>query len=586
MVRMGPRLLVLAVGVSLCLTSIPRIAVAATLGSLSAGDNYTCALDDGGAVSCWGHMPAEIAAMPPGPFTSIAAGQYHACGIRPAGSIECWGNPIVEALDPPDGQFLEVSVGAYHSCAVRTDQQLVCWAPPQYASILNPPAGAFHGLSSGGNMACALDIEDAIECWGDLVPNGPPAGAFRSVDVGLGAACALREDSSVVCWGLRTPHFYGAYTAVSSGTNADCALRTDGDIDCVASYGGPPAQITGPFDQISVGTSHVCARYVTGSLECWGATDNPTFGVQPAITSPIPPTAWLGAPYVHTLATSAVIPRVGYSVSEGVLPEGLSLSADGQISGTPTALDSGDVTVMASNAIAPTAEQTFAMDVQVDSGNPVVSNVTTLPLTGSRISNGWIQVHVAWTGSDAESGVGRYELEREDNAGPWKRLGSFIQGQAMDLWLAPWHTYDVRIRAVDKVGNIGPWAASGPLRIVPYQDSNSSVVYSGTWSTATSDAYFGGSMRSSFTANASASLDFTGQWFTWVGAVGPTRGSARVYVDGSLRATISLYAASGLPRKLLYSQSWPISGQHTVKVVVVYGSGNSQADLDAFLAGM
>ena len=64
-----------------------------------------------------------------------------------------------------------------------------------------------------------------------------------------------------------------------------------------------------------------------------------------------------------------------------------------------------------------------------------------------------------------------------------------------------------------------------------------------------------------------------------VGSCGSTRGSARVYLDGALSATISERCGSGTGR-VLYTHRWTAAGAHTLKVVV---AGAKRVDVDGFI---
>lgn len=78
--------------------------------------------------------------------------------------------------------------------------------------------------------------------------------------------------------------------------------------------------------------------------------------VPPAITGPAPPSGTVGSPYTFTY--SAANGPVTYAVTSGRLPDGLGLSADGVLSGTPTAGGSSTFTVTISRPSGVTASRT------------------------------------------------------------------------------------------------------------------------------------------------------------------------------------------------------------------------------------
>jgi hypothetical protein len=63
---------------------------------------------------------------------------------------------------------------------------------------------------------------------------------------------------------------------------------------------------------------------------------------------------------------------------------------------------------------------------------------------------------------------------------------------------------------------------------------------------------------------------------------GPTRGIARIYVDGALAATVDLGAPATTYRSVVWAQTWAKSATRKLKVVVVGTPGRARIDIDAF----
>ena len=76
---------------------------------------------------------------------------------------------------------------------------------------------------------------------------------------------------------------------------------------------------------------------------------------------------------------------------------------------------------------------------------------------------------------------------------------------------------------------------------------------------------------------------FTGRAFGIVSPKGPSRGSARLYVDGAYVSTIDLHRSSWTPRIIVAARSWSSSGTHSVRLVSLGTRGHSRIDVDAFL---
>jgi hypothetical protein len=62
---------------------------------------------------------------------------------------------------------------------------------------------------------------------------------------------------------------------------------------------------------------------------------------------------------------------------------------------------------------------------------------------------------------------------------------------------------------------------------------------------------------------------------TWIGPLGPTRGKARVLVDGVVVRTVDLDRSSFLARRDLFSAGWSRAGAHTLTIEVV-GAANGK----------
>ncbi len=117
-----------------------------------------------------------------------------------------------------------------------------------------------------------------------------------------------------------------------------------------------------------------------------------TVGQVPAITSNAPTaTGTVGTSYSFSCTASGV-PTPTFSVASGALPVGLSLSAAGEISGTPTSAGTFTGTITATNAAGTSAAQSFSIIIakasasvtlgslsQTFNGSPRAATATTSP---------------------------------------------------------------------------------------------------------------------------------------------------------------------------------------------------------------
>ncbi len=132
---------------------------------LAAGGHFTCALRDGGDVTCWGdNTYGELGTAAatstrthfvlPG-AVDIAAGGAHACALRADGRVLCWGynesgqvgsrgrdqcREMLGCVLAPrliDGleDVAEIALGSSFSCARRRDGAVLCWGLNDYGQL-------------------------------------------------------------------------------------------------------------------------------------------------------------------------------------------------------------------------------------------------------------------------------------------------------------------------------------------------------------------------------------------------------------------------------------------------------------------
>jgi beta-N-acetylhexosaminidase len=217
---------------------------------------------------------------------------------------------------------------------------------------------------------------------------------------------------------------------------------------------------------------------------------------------------------------------------------------------------------------------------------------TTAPTTRARASRPYARstrgstttpLRTSWSAS-APCGISAYTLERRINGGTWAVQG-LSSGIATSIAqsLAFGSTYRYVAKAGDGAGNTSGWRYGPTFEPLLSQQSSSSIAYGGTWHTVANGYASGGSLAYSTVAGARATFRFTGQAVSWVAYRGPTRGSAKVYVDGVYRATVNLYSSTYLARQVMYATSWTANGSHSITIVNLGTAGHSRVDVDAFV---
>jgi hypothetical protein len=195
-----------------------------------------------------------------------------------------------------------------------------------------------------------------------------------------------------------------------------------------------------------------------------------------------------------------------------------------------------------------------------------------------------IPVALSWSGSDRGWGIARYKLQRSTDGGTWQTVSlPTPKTTSIVQWLTRGHRYQFRVRAVDKYGNVGYWDYGPTFKPKLVGDGGAAITYRGPWTATLDPTAIGGNLHHSDATGASAKLSFTGRDIAWVAEKGPGLGRARVYIDGSLRATVDLEAASEAPAKVVFRRHWSSAGSHTIKVVVEGTAGRPTVTVDAFV---
>ena len=89
-------------------------------------------------------------------------------------------------------------------------------------------------------------------------------------------------------------------------------------------------------------------------------------------------------------------------------------------------------------------------------------------------------------------------------------------------------------------------------------------------------------MRYATSRGATATLSFTGSRVSWFGPVGPTRGRARISIDGHVVKTVDLHRSNFDARAALFSRSWKHAGSHTLTIEVLGSKGHPMVAIDGF----
>ena len=219
--------------------------------------------------------------------------------------------------------------------------------------------------------------------------------------------------------------------------------------------------------------------------------------------------------------------------------------------------------------------------IVVTNDNPTAFTPVTITYPRSGLGTSTVQARISWAAAtDPSSPIGGYEIQASVDGGPWgptTGLGPTARGIAPIQSIG--HTYQYQLRAHDTVGNWSPWVVGPAVRSSLVQNVSSAVGYVGRWGRLSYAGASGGSVSYATAAGASARTAFVGRAVAVVGAVGPTRGSARVYIDGVYRGLVSFRSSRNQSRRVVFTTALSLR-THSILLRLV---GNGRVDLDAFV---
>jgi Regulator of chromosome condensation (RCC1) repeat len=193
--------------------------------SISAAFEYTCAIDDLGGGWCWGKnsqgqfgdgttdnsiTPVQVL-LASGSFISISAGDRFTCGVDNSGDGWCWGQNDFGNLGDNTNDDSLIPVPVSMPLGIK------------FSSIV---------VSTGG-FTCAIDESNNGWCWGDgalgVLGNGevtdyqipvemvmPENTRFSKIFLGETHGCAISELGKPFCWGSNNSRKLGNGTLLNS----------------------------------------------------------------------------------------------------------------------------------------------------------------------------------------------------------------------------------------------------------------------------------------------------------------------------------------------------------------------------------
>jgi len=101
------------------------------------------------------------------------------------------------------------------------------------------------------------------------------------------------------------------------------------------------------------------------------------------------------------------------------------------------------------------------------------------------------------------------------------------------------------------------------------EETSPAITYTGSWTQGNTDrAWSGGTAALGSTAGQLAELSFSGTGVSWIGFRGPQAGIARVFIDGTLRATVDAFATAEEVQAVMFTATGLSDAPHTLRIEV------------------
>jgi cysteine-rich repeat protein len=269
--------------------------------ALALGGAFSCALQESGAVKCWGAgangqlgngstqdqlSPVSVTGV--SSAIQLAAGDTHACALLADGTVKCWGaggqgqlglgsladHSTAMAVASLSG-ITQIAAGENETCALTGAGNVWCWGSGIGTPTEIPDLDDVVQVATGGDrLSCALLAGGAVQCWGNEWEGSPPpalAEAAIQISVGQRHGCALLASGNVSCWITYDDYEASQCTDTPSVCPGQGFFPYFGSCAMQQGQAYDPAPSSAPIVQLVSGRHHNCVLHADGKVVCWGA---------------------------------------------------------------------------------------------------------------------------------------------------------------------------------------------------------------------------------------------------------------------------------------------------------------------------
>lgn len=326
-------------------------------------------------------------------IAALSEGNQHGLALRPNGTVVAWGYGGEGRTIVPAGlsNVVQIAAGGYHSLALKSDGTIVGWGRSSEGQLAQP-AGLTNvvAISGGGFFTMALRADGTVAAWGenDYGATNVPADltGVVAVDAGYYHGVALKSNGTVVAWGgagQNPPVDLTNVVAISAGGFHNLALKSDGTVVAWGLNGSGqrnvPPGLTGVV-AVAGGHTHSLALKSDGTIVAWGLNSSGQTNVPPALSG------------VTAIAAGGDSSLALFNKSP--LPDALSFSTNGILSGTPAAGGTSLVTFIVRDSSGATTNR--ALELLIQAGPPDAPLATAATnVSASGFSANWNAVAAA-----------------------------------------------------------------------------------------------------------------------------------------------------------------------------------------------
>jgi len=225
---------------------------------------------------------------------------------------------------------------------------------------------------------------------------------------------------------------------------------------------------------------------------------------------------------------------------------------------------------------------------------PVLGGDTTAPTTSAPVvsislgsqAGSTAPLHLEWTGADNDggSGIQSYDVEVSRNSGrTWGTVESSVEVASFNLDAPATGTLVYRVRARDVVGNVGAWVSGEKLSPRLLKETDHSARYRGGWIRLSGERYTNRLTATAQRAGDSVTITFTGRSFAILASTGPSAGLLRISVNGTVVATVDLWAPTTAVRQVVWLESWGTAERRSILLVATRASRTVHVEIDGFV---